>query len=62
LPSKKKGAKDGSTNRKKETGGVEKKKKDGDAMTKIQKRRKNDNKAKIGNHHRKERAMKKAAF
>ena len=28
----------------------------------IQKRRKNDNKAKIGNHHRKERAMKKAAF
>ena len=62
LPSKKKGAKDGSTNGKKETGGDEKKKKDGDAMTKIQKRRKNDNKAKIGNHHRKERAMKKAAF
>ena len=33
---------------------------DGSKMTKIQKRRKNDNKAKIGNHHRKERALKKA--
>ncbi|KAI2511798.1 Peptidase family M50 [Fragilaria crotonensis] len=30
-----------------------------DEMTKIQKRRKNDNKAKIGNHHRKDRAQKK---
>ncbi len=39
-----------------------KKKKDGEEMTKIQKRRKNDNKAKIGNHHRKERALKKSAF
>merc|ERR1712113_1247668 len=29
-------------------------------LTKIQKRRKNNNKAKLGNHHRKERAMKKA--
>ncbi|KAL7453334.1 hypothetical protein ACHAWC_008448 [Mediolabrus comicus] len=34
---------------------------DGDEMSKIQKRRKNDNKAKIGNHHRKDRATKKAA-
>ncbi|GFH61512.1 hypothetical protein CTEN210_17988 [Chaetoceros tenuissimus] len=31
-------------------------------MSKIQKRRKNDNKAKIGNHHRKERALKKTAM
>lgn len=31
-------------------------------MSKIQKRRKNDNKAKIANHHRKERAMKKGAM
>mmetsp|Transcript_21582 Transcript_21582/g.32770 ORF Transcript_21582/g.32770 Transcript_21582/m.32770 type:complete len:521 (-) Transcript_21582:443-2005(-) len=31
-----------------------------DTLTKIQKRRKNDNKAKIGNHHRKERAQRKA--
>jgi len=31
-------------------------------LTKIQKRRKNDNKAKLGNHHRKERAMKKAGM
>lgn len=30
-------------------------------MSKIQKRRKNDNKAKIGNHHRKDRATKKAS-
>uniref|UniRef100_A0A7S2EMS8 CUE domain-containing protein n=1 Tax=Ditylum brightwellii TaxID=49249 RepID=A0A7S2EMS8_9STRA len=30
-----------------------------DNLTKIQKRRKNDNKAKIGNHHRKDRALKK---
>lgn len=30
-----------------------------DEMSKIQKRRKNDNKAKIGNHHRKDRAQKK---
>jgi len=30
-------------------------------LSKIQKRRKNDNKAKIGNHHRKDRAIKKAA-
>jgi len=36
-------------------------KKDGDDMSKIQKRRKNDNKAKIGNHHRKDRANKKAS-
>lgn len=33
----------------------------GGEMSKIQKRRKNDNKAKIGNHHRKDRATKKAA-
>jgi hypothetical protein len=33
----------------------------GDDMSKIQKRRKNDSKAKIGNHHRKDRATKKAA-
>ena len=33
----------------------------GDDMSKIQKRRKNDNKAKIGNHHRKDRATKKAS-
>jgi hypothetical protein len=33
---------------------------DGD-LSKIQKRRKNDNKSKIGNHHRKDRANKKAA-
>ena len=31
-------------------------------ITKIQKRRKNDNKAKIGNHHRKERALKKTGI
>jgi hypothetical protein len=37
-----------------------KKDEDGD-LSKIQKRRKNDNKAKIGNHHRKDRATKKAA-
>lgn len=30
-------------------------------MSKVQKRRKNDNKAKIGNHHRKDRATKKAS-
>jgi hypothetical protein len=30
-------------------------------MTKLQKRRKNDNKAKIANHHRKERSLKKSA-
>ena len=30
-------------------------------LTKIQKRRKNDNKAKISNHHRKERSLKKSA-
>eukprot|EP00559_Dactyliosolen_fragilissimus_P004000 CAMPEP_0184857554 /NCGR_PEP_ID=MMETSP0580-20130426/2707_1 /TAXON_ID=1118495 /ORGANISM="Dactyliosolen fragilissimus" /LENGTH=199 /DNA_ID=CAMNT_0027353213 /DNA_START=1 /DNA_END=600 /DNA_ORIENTATION=- len=36
-------------------------KNDGKNLTKIQKRRKNDNKAKIGNHHRKERALKKAS-
>ena len=35
--------------------------KDGDDMSKIQKRRKNDNKAKLGNHHRKDRANKKAS-
>lgn len=34
---------------------------DGNEMSKIQKRRKNDNKAKLGNHHRKDRATKKAA-
>lgn len=33
-----------------------------DNLTKIQKRRKNDNKAKIGNHHRKERALKKSGM
>ena len=33
----------------------------GDDMSKLQKRRKNDNKAKLGNHHRKDRAQKKAA-
>lgn len=33
----------------------------GGDMSKIQKRRKNDNKAKIGNHHRKDRATKKAS-
>ena len=32
-----------------------------DDMSKVQKRRKNDNKAKIGNHHRKDRATKKAS-
>jgi len=32
-----------------------------DNMSKIQKRRKTDNKAKIGNHHRKDRALKKTA-
>ncbi|KAL3761875.1 hypothetical protein ACHAWU_009040 [Discostella pseudostelligera] len=32
-----------------------------DELSKLQKRRKNDNKAKIGNHHRKDRATKKAA-
>jgi len=36
-------------------------KKDGDDMSKIQKRRKNDNKAKFGNHHRKDKANKKAS-
>ncbi|KAL3797631.1 hypothetical protein HJC23_013463, partial [Cyclotella cryptica] len=35
-------------------------KNDGDDLSKLQKRRKNDNKAKIGNHHRKDRATKKA--
>ena len=34
--------------------------KEGGDLSKIQKRRKNDNKAKIGNHHRKDRATKKA--
>lgn len=38
------------------------KKKDSSEMTKIQKRRKNDNKAKVANHHRKERALKKTAI
>lgn len=33
----------------------------GEQLTKIQKRRKNDNKAKVANHHRKERALKKTA-
>mmetsp|Transcript_41122 Transcript_41122/g.72350 ORF Transcript_41122/g.72350 Transcript_41122/m.72350 type:complete len:723 (-) Transcript_41122:72-2240(-) len=32
-----------------------------DDLSKIQKRRKNDNKAKVGNHHRKDRATKKAS-
>jgi hypothetical protein len=36
--------------------------KGGTELTKIQKLRKNNNKAKIGNHHRKDRAMKKAAI
>lgn len=49
-------------NGKKNSGDKTKKQNAGEEMTKIQKRRKNDNKAKIGNHHRKERAMKKAAF
>lgn len=35
--------------------------KDGDDLSKIQMRRKNDNKAKIGNHHRRDRATKKAS-
>jgi hypothetical protein len=51
------------------TGNPQKQKEGGDTataatnadLTKIQKRRKNDNKAKIGNHHRKDRAQKKAA-
>ena len=46
----------------KPNGGSDNKKKDSENMTKIQKRRKNDNKSKIGNHHRKERAMKKNAM
>jgi hypothetical protein len=33
----------------------------GEQLTKIQKRRKNDNKAKVANHHRKERALKKTS-
>lgn len=33
----------------------------GEQLTKIQKRRKNDNKAKVANHQRKERALKKTA-
>ena len=41
-------------------GGDSKPNKDGDDMSKIQKRRKNDNKAKVANHHRKDRANKKA--
>ncbi|KAL7462107.1 hypothetical protein ACHAXS_002502 [Conticribra weissflogii] len=36
-------------------------KRDDGELSKIQKRRKNDNKAKIGNHHRKDRATKKAS-
>eukprot|EP00979_Chaetoceros_neogracilis_P007441 scaffold1570_cov218-Chaetoceros_neogracile.AAC.7 len=43
-------------------GGTDKKKETPEELTKIQKRRKNDNKAKIGNHHRKDRAMKKNAI
>jgi len=35
--------------------------KSGEDLSKVQKRRKNDNKAKIGNHHRKDRANKKAS-
>ncbi|KAL7548793.1 hypothetical protein ACHAWF_012068 [Thalassiosira exigua] len=35
--------------------------KDGGDLSKVQNRRKNDNKAKIGNHHRKDRSTKKAA-
>jgi hypothetical protein len=30
-------------------------------LSKIQKRKKNDNKSRVGNHHRKDRATKKAA-
>lgn len=50
----------------KENGNQVKKQGDGksktsEEMTKIQKRRKNDNKAKIANHHRKERSLKKSA-
>jgi hypothetical protein len=33
----------------------------GEHLTKIQKRRKNDNKAKVANHHRKDRALKKTS-
>mmetsp|Transcript_20348 Transcript_20348/g.30562 ORF Transcript_20348/g.30562 Transcript_20348/m.30562 type:complete len:746 (+) Transcript_20348:119-2356(+) len=36
--------------------------KNGQQLSKIQKRRKNDNKAKIANHHRKERALKKSGM
>jgi hypothetical protein len=45
---------------KKQTTDTSKTPKEGDDLTKIQKRRKNDNKSKIGNHHRKDRAQKKA--
>jgi hypothetical protein len=43
-------------------GGNDKKKDAAVELTKIQKRRKNDNKAKIGNHNRKDRATKKGAM
>ena len=44
------------------SGGGNQNKKDGDTdMSKVQKRRKNDNKANIGNHRRKDRATKKAS-
>ena len=36
--------------------------KNNDQLSKIQKRRKNDNKSKIGNHHRKERSLKKTGM
>jgi hypothetical protein len=44
-------------------GGSDGDRNEGDAadLSKVQKRRKNDNKAKIGNHHRKDRATKKAS-
>ena len=65
---KNKNATSSSANKKKDNangggGGGEEKKKDASAeMTKIQKRRKNDNKAKLGNHNRKDRAKKKTAM
>jgi hypothetical protein len=42
--------------------GDSKSKTSADEMTKLQKRRKNDNKAKIANHHRKERSLKKSGM
>ena len=59
------GGNNGSDEKQKESSRSSANNKDGkkkDDLTKIQKRRKNDNKAKIGNHHRKERALKKTGM